>query len=187
MGAAGFITTMDPDIGSEQVKGTTITMQVPAIILSNMQSSRLKYYQSSSGQAVGFAARARILDGRKAFFARQAPIFASYSSRGPNVNNALLQSADVLKPNVTASGSSIWAAWTPDSEGDPNSIKGTDTVLKLFDGIHATILAGQNFALVSGTGMAAPHIAGVAALIKQKHHRLSPAAITSAMMTAANI
>jgi hypothetical protein len=41
MGAAGFITTMDPDIGSEQVKGTTITMQVPAIILSNMQSSRV--------------------------------------------------------------------------------------------------------------------------------------------------
>jgi hypothetical protein len=89
--------------------------------------------RSSSGQAVGFAARARIFDGRKAFFARQAPIFASYSSRGPNVNNALLQTADVLKPNVTASGSSIWAAWTPDNEGDP-SIKGTDTVLKLFDG-----------------------------------------------------
>ncbi|KAJ6942892.1 hypothetical protein NC652_008633 [Populus alba x Populus x berolinensis] len=68
----------------------TITMQVPAIILSNMQSSRAlwEYYssntiRSSSGQAVGFAARARILDGRKAFFARQAPIIASYSSRGP--------------------------------------------------------------------------------------------------------
>ncbi|KAH8514016.1 hypothetical protein H0E87_007030 [Populus deltoides] len=136
MGAAGFITTMDPDIGSEQVKGTTITMQVPAIILSNMQSSRMKWHlsirlqalweyyssdtiRSNSGQAVGFAERARILDGRKAFFARQAPIFASYSSRGPNVNNALFQTADVLKPNVTASGSSIWAAWTPDSEGDP--------------------------------------------------------------------
>ncbi|KAJ6933011.1 hypothetical protein NC651_008438 [Populus alba x Populus x berolinensis] len=55
-------------------------MQVPAaaIILSNMQSSRAlwEYYnsntiRSSSGQAVGFAARARIVDGRKAFFARQ--------------------------------------------------------------------------------------------------------------------
>ncbi|XP_011047561.1 PREDICTED: subtilisin-like protease [Populus euphratica] len=174
IGAAGFIITMDPDIGSEQVKGTTMTMQVPAIILNNMQSSRAlwEYYnsntiRSTSGQAVGFAARARILDGRRAFFTQQAPIVASYSSRGPDVNNALLQTADVLKPNVMAPGSSIWAAWSPNSEGDP-SIK------------------GQNFALVSGTSMATPHIAGVAALIKQKHPRWSPAAITSAMMTTAS-
>jgi hypothetical protein len=41
IGAAGFIITMDPDIGSEQVKGTTMTMQVPAIILNNIQSSRV--------------------------------------------------------------------------------------------------------------------------------------------------
>lgn len=39
IGAAGFIITMDPNIGSEQVKGTTMTMQVPAIILNNIQAS----------------------------------------------------------------------------------------------------------------------------------------------------
>ncbi|KAF5734256.1 subtilisin-like protease [Tripterygium wilfordii] len=67
-----------------------------------------------------------------------------------------------------APGSSIWAAWSPSSEGDPN-------------------IRGQNFALVTGTSMATPHIAGVAALIKQRHPRWGPAAITSAMMTSADV
>lgn len=50
---------------------------------------------------------------------------ASYSSRGPVVNNALFETADLLKPNIMAPGSSIWAAWSPKSEGD-EFIKGID-------------------------------------------------------------
>ncbi|CAN1174740.1 Subtilisin-like protease SBT2.6 [Linum perenne] len=174
VGATGFIITMDPAIGSEQVKGTTMTMKVPAIILNNMQASTAlwEYYNSNtkrgtSGEATVFNAEARILGGRQAFFTGQAPVVASYSSRGPDVNNALLQTADVLKPNIMAPGSSIWAAWSPNSEGD-------------------LYIKGQKFALVSGTSMATPHIAGVAALIKHKHPKWSPAAITSAMMTTAD-
>ncbi|KAJ4826548.1 hypothetical protein Tsubulata_039607 [Turnera subulata] len=174
IGAAGFIIVVDHDVAFEHVMGTTMTMQVPAIILSNMQDSRAlwEYYNNNTirnglGQVVEFAATARILDGRRAFFTGQAPVVAAYSSRGPDVNNALLQTADVLKPNVMAPGSSIWAAWSPGSVGDPSS-------------------KGQNFALASGTSMATPHIAGVAALIKQKHPTWSPAAITSALMTTAH-
>lgn len=72
---------------------------------------------------MGFTAHARILDGRLATYTAQAPIVASYSSRGPDLNNALLQTADVLKPTIMAPGSSIWAAWSPNSEGD-HYIKG---------------------------------------------------------------
>lgn len=39
LGAAGFIITMDPDLGSEQVKGTTMTIPVPGIVLNNMEAS----------------------------------------------------------------------------------------------------------------------------------------------------
>lgn len=38
-GAAGFVLTMDPDIGSEQIKGATVTLQIPGLIINNMEAS----------------------------------------------------------------------------------------------------------------------------------------------------
>lgn len=97
---------------------------IPCCLLQALR----EYYNSNtlrsrSGRAISFRATAKILDGRQASYNSQDPFVASYSSRGPDVNNALLDTADVLKPNIMAPGSSIWASWSPNSEGDQH-IKG---------------------------------------------------------------
>ncbi|KAG1354371.1 putative Subtilisin-like protease SBT2.5 [Cocos nucifera] len=175
IGAAGFIITMDRGYDSEPPVDSTLTLSVPGIVLSSRQASQAlwEYYDSNTVRGVNggvahFGATGRILDGRRAIYTSQGPAIASYSSRGPDVNNALMETADVLKPNIMAPGSAIWAAWSPRSDNNQNAI-------------------GQEFALLSGTSMATPHVAGVTALIKQKHPNWSPAAITSAMMTTADV
>lgn len=49
------------------------------------------------------------------------------------------------------------------------------------------MLVGEKFAMISGTSMAAPHVAGLAALIKQKYPNFSPSAIGSALSTTATV
>lgn len=88
-----------------------------------------------------------------------APEMASFSSYGP----ALAGGGDLLKPDITGPGVDIAAAYHAD-HSDP----GTPT-----------------FDQISGTSMSAPHIAGLAALMKQEFPEWSPAAIKSAMMTTA--
>jgi hypothetical protein len=117
---------------------------------------------------VNFRATVRILDGRRATYTGEAPVVTDYSSRGPDIENRELQSAEALKPNVMAPGHNIWGAWSPTSRAVPE-------------------IQGENYAMLSGTSMATPHVAGVAALIKQRHPSWSPAMIMSAIMTTADV
>ena len=119
-----------------------------------------------AGNATMFGAAAAIAEGRVATFTDVAPVVARYSSRGPDVTDGESTPADVLKPDILAPGDQIWAAWSAPSVNQP-------------------ILAGNHFAMVSGTSMAAPHVGGVAALINRRHPSWGPAAIASALSTTA--
>jgi len=81
-----------------------------------------------------------------------------FSSRGPGPLSG------VLKPDVTAPGINILAGFTPDA---------------------ANSNSGELFAFLTGTSMSTPHVAGVAALLRQAHPDWSPAVIKSALMTTA--
>jgi subtilisin family serine protease len=96
-------------------------------------------------------------------------VMAGFSSRGPNLTSpdpvrSDITYLDVLKPDLTAPGVDILAGQTPD----------------VANGIR-----GELFQYLSGTSMSVPHVAGIAALLKQRHPDWSPAALSSALMTTA--
>ncbi|PQQ00170.1 hypothetical protein Pyn_11547 [Prunus yedoensis var. nudiflora] len=117
---------------------------------------------------VKFGALATICGGFKANYSSSAPKIMYYSARGPDPEDNFLDDAEIMKPNLVAPGNSIWAAW---------SSVGADSVE----------FQGENFAMMSGTSMAAPHIAGLAALVRQKFPNFSPSAIASALSTTASL
>jgi len=77
----------------------------------------------------------------------------------------LTESEYVLQPDITAPGSEIVAAYSPDA---PPSISDTRRV---------------KYSVDTGTSMSCPHVAGVAAYLKSFHPRWSPSMIQSAIMT----
>lgn len=89
--------------------------------------------------------------------AAAAPQIAGFSSRGPS----LASGGDLLKPDIAAPGVNVLA------------------------GVSTIGNDGDQFGFMSGTSMAAPHIAGFAALVFGKQPTWSPATVKSAMMTTA--
>ncbi|CAJ2669795.1 unnamed protein product [Trifolium pratense] len=114
------------------------------------------YYNSNHSSIASMSFR------KTGFGLKTAPSVDSYSSRGPSYSCPF-----VLKPDITAPGTSILAAW-------PSNV----TVAQKYF---------RDFNLDSGTSMACPHVAGVAALVKGTHRNWSPAAIRSAIMTTSDI
>ncbi|CAH2048010.1 unnamed protein product [Thlaspi arvense] len=172
LGFMGFILIANPRFGDYVAE--PVIFSSPGILIPKVLDSQmiLRYYQEKTyrdekGLVTQFGARARISDGRNSILAGEAPVVSRFSSRGPaflHTNGDLL---DVLKPDILAPGHQIWGAWSRPSVFDP-------------------IFTGQNFAILSGTSMATPHIAGIGALIKQLNPSWTPAMIASAISTTAN-
>ncbi|XP_023757650.1 subtilisin-like protease SBT2.6 isoform X1 [Lactuca sativa] len=173
LGAIGFVLAVENV--SPGTKFDPMAIGIPGILIIDVDKSMelIEYYKAStlrdwSGRVKSFKAKGMIGNGLEPILHKSAPIVALFSARGPNIRDYSYRDADLLKPDILAPGSLIWASWSPNGTDDVNYI-------------------GENFAMVSGTSMAAPHIAGIAALVKQKHPHWSPAAIKSALMTSANI
>lgn len=69
-----------------------------------------------------FNAEASIGDGLRPELHKSAPQVAIFSSRGPNIKDFGFQDADVLKPDILAPGSLIWAAWSPNGTDEVNYV-----------------------------------------------------------------
>ncbi|CAI5973461.1 unnamed protein product [Closterium sp. NIES-64] len=99
--------------------------------------------------------------------AAAAPAVASFSSSGPLVrpwtaSQGAQATNAILKPDIIGPGVALFSAWVGSDVGDKGS-----------------------YAQLSGTSMATPHLAGIAALIMQKYPKWSPAQVMSAIMTTA--
>merc|ERR1719183_618740 len=134
---------------------------LPTSHISYADGQQVFAYINSTKSPIAFMTRVRTQLGIK-----PSPFVASFSSRGPN-----LVDAGILKPDITAPGVNIIAAYS-----EAGSIRATsvDVDKRRFP-----------YYILSGTSMSCPHVSGIVGLLKTLHPEWSPAAIKSAIMTTA--
>lgn len=94
--------------------------------------------------------------------ARGDDVIAMSSSRGPRLNDGDLDAWDEQKPDVVAPGTQISSAWGV----DPGQV-------------------GAGYHNLTGTSMAAPHVAGIAALILQNKPTFTPTDVKNRLILTA--
>ncbi|KAK1586276.1 hypothetical protein Q3G72_000745 [Acer saccharum] len=167
---------------SNQIENAVSAEVVGAVFISNSSISESEFYIRSSFPAAftGLRDGQTIIDythkssnptaslqfQKTVIGTKPAPKLDSYSSRGP-----FPSCPSILKPDLLAPGSLVLASWSPISP-----------VAK----VRPSRLLFSDFNLLSGTSMATPHVAGVAAIMKAVHPEWSPAAIRSALVTTAD-
>ncbi|KAK8641430.1 hypothetical protein V6N13_010836 [Hibiscus sabdariffa] len=151
-GAAGAIVLND------QSDNVSFVTPLPASALNVRNCDLVKSYINSTKNPVAEILRSESI---KDLY---SPVVAQFSSLGPN-----FIVPDILKPDITAPGVDILAAFSP--IGPPSETPGDKRQTK--------------YSVMSGTSMACPHVAGIAAYVKSFHPDWSPSAIRSAIMTTA--
>jgi subtilisin family serine protease len=136
---------------------------VPTVHVTAANGALIKAYAASQNST---ASMTQFVTGTSSL---PAPVLASFSSRGPN-----LYDGNQLKPDLAAPGVDIIAAVTPQL-----------TASQRADIVNGTAAPINAWASYQGTSMAAPHVAGIAALLHQEHPTWTPAMIKSALMTSA--
>ncbi|MFA9215659.1 MAG: S8 family serine peptidase [Sphingomonadaceae bacterium] len=134
---------------------------VPTVHVTAADGALIQAYAQTSG-AAGAISRFAATRGQV-----PAPLMAGFSSRGPSSFDP-----NLLKPDMAAPGVDILAGVTPGLTPEQRD--------QVQDG---TLRPPVAWAYYQGTSMASPHVAGLAALLRQRHPGWSPAAIKSALMT----
>jgi subtilisin family serine protease len=159
----GVIARVDKSLAVKQAGGigTVLVNVAPSSLNADLHYTPTVHLQNTDRAAVrAYAAipgaTASLSQGTPTVGTVNAPLMASFSSRGP----LLAGNGDLLKPDITAPGVDVLAAYSP-------------------------VEGGHDFEFLSGTSMSSPHVAGLAALMKDLHPDWSPMAIKSALMTTA--
>ncbi|KAK7406967.1 hypothetical protein VNO78_08603 [Psophocarpus tetragonolobus] len=133
-------------------QGVATPFVIPSAVVGIKNGELILSYINSTRMPMSSISKAKTVLG-----VQPAPRVAAFSSKGPNS-----LTPEILKPDVTAPGLNILAAWSPAA-------------------------AGTKFNILSGTSMSCPHVTGIATLVKAVHPSWSPSAIKSAIMTTATV
>uniref|UniRef100_A0A803L2C6 Uncharacterized protein n=1 Tax=Chenopodium quinoa TaxID=63459 RepID=A0A803L2C6_CHEQI len=162
-GALGLIIANNQFVGSKMLPDmihplptTQLKFDDGQALLSYISSTRQEFTSTPASLFYYSDPIASITGARTELGIKPAPIIAYFSSRGPNKITP-----EILKPDVIAPGVSIVAAYTE----APN------------------VPLPDKFLPLSGTSMAAPHVTGIAALLRKMYPLWTTSAIKSAIMT----